>query len=420
MDQTAAVRLQLERQVSHWEAATEGLRRPDDFASETAWRSVEEYLNRAVRTSLRGSTNRLQAEITGLRAQLRAASTLAHYTEVERRLQRFRRLYTQVETVVGFFGEAVNTRTNPRLGAHLRTLDRLAERSMQGVLGRLGRAAPPVLTYVDKGLGASILRAGIRLWDGELSPAAAIKITRHNLFRPTSLIHETGHQVAHLLGWNDEAGAAILRGLGADPALATVWASWVSESTADAFAFAHTGYASVVALHDVVANEIETVLRLLPGDPHPVAYIRVLLGAEMCRRFYGTGPWDELATAWTLTHPLTNADSTVAAVLARSVSKLPQIVDILLTHPMRSLGGHCLAQLVEPERVNPLALERLSIAAGPSLYTSPHWASSEPLRITALTGLRIALDPSRTTEYTEQFRQFSTTWSASTPANIAA
>ena len=31
-------------------------------------------------------------------------------------------------------------------------------------------------------------------------PAAAIKITRHNLLRPTSLIHETFHQVAHLTG----------------------------------------------------------------------------------------------------------------------------------------------------------------------------------------------------------------------------
>lgn len=420
MDETAAVRLQLERQISHWEAATEGLRHPDDFASEGAWRSLEQYLDRAVRSSLRGSTGRLQAEISGLRAQLRGATTLAHYTEVERRLQRFRKLYTQVETVVGFFGEAVNTRTNPELGTHLRTLDRLAERSMQAVLTPLGRETPPVLTYVDKGLGASILRAGIRLWDGALSPAAAIKITRHNLFRPTSLIHETGHQVAHLLGWNDEAGATILRALGAEPPLAGLWASWVSESTADAFAFAHTGYAAVVALHDVVANEIETVLRLIPGDPHPVAYIRVLLGVEMCRRFYGTGPWDELAAAWRLTHPLTSADPTVATVLARSINVLPNLVDILLTRPMRSLGGRGLAQLVDPGRVHPLTLERLAAAAGPSLFTSPHWAATEPLRITALTGLRIALDPNQTTTYTKQFRQFSTTWSASTPTGIAA
>lgn len=31
---------------------------------------------------------------------------------------------------------------------------------------------------------------------------------------------------------------------------------------------------------------------LRPLDPHPIAYLRVLLNAEMCRRFYGGGPWD--------------------------------------------------------------------------------------------------------------------------------
>ena len=44
--------------------------------------------------------------------------------------------------------------------------DVLARLSMERVLVPLKREVPPVLTYVDKGLGASILRAGLRLWDG--------------------------------------------------------------------------------------------------------------------------------------------------------------------------------------------------------------------------------------------------------------
>ena len=39
------------------------------------------------------------------------------------------------------------------------------------------------------------------------------------------------------------------------------------------------------------------MFRRIPGDPHPVAYIRVLLGAQMCIRFYFAGPWDDMARA---------------------------------------------------------------------------------------------------------------------------
>mgnify|MGYP006993421107 CR=1 FL=1 len=37
---------------------------------------------------------------------------------------------------------------------------------MAQLLDQLGKSTPVVLTYIDKGLGASILKAGLRLWDG--------------------------------------------------------------------------------------------------------------------------------------------------------------------------------------------------------------------------------------------------------------
>jgi hypothetical protein len=48
----------------------------------------------------------------------------------------------------------------------------------------------------------------------------------------------------------------------------------------DAFAFVHAGYASVAALHDVLAGEEGPVFRHIPGHPHPVSFVRVLLGHE--------------------------------------------------------------------------------------------------------------------------------------------
>lgn len=401
-----ALRIQLERQVSHWEAAAEGLRYPNDFAAPAAWKALEQYLDRAVRASLEASTERLRREASGLRTQLQSARTPAEFSAVGRRLLRLRRLYTQVETVVDFYGDAVNTRTSARVAGHLRALDRIAEYSMAAALRPLRRPVPPALTYIDAGLGASILRAGIRLWDGGLSPAAAVKITRHNLFRPTSLIHETGHQVAHLLAWNTELAPHVHRALGAQPAVAEAWASWISEVTADAFAFAHCGYAAVAALHDVVANEPETVMRLIPGDPHPIAWIRVLLGVEMCIRAYGPGPWDALGAAWRETHPLDAAPPSVARLLAASLPYLGTIVELLLSKPVAAFGGRPLRGLIDPARVSPAALNALGTKGGASLFVSPHWAESEPIRIMALSGWRIATDPANTVAHTQDFASF--------------
>lgn len=405
MQQAAALRTQLDRQVSHWQAAVLALDEPEDFASAAAWTALEHYLHRAVRAELDRTALRLQTEITGLRRQLDGSQTIDELLAVRTRLLRFRRAFLQAETVFDFYGDAVNTRTSPRLAAVLRALDHIAERSMEAVLGPLGRPIPPVLTYVDKGLGASILRAGIRLWDPDsISPAAAVKITRQNLYRPTALIHETGHQVAHLLGWNDELAGHFRRDL--DGEVRQAWVSWTSEVSADAFAFAHCGYAAVASLHDVVANDPASVTRFGPGDPHPVAWIRVLLGVAMCRRFFGAGPWDALADGWVSANPVEAADPFTRRLLVDSVPVLPRIVDACLARPMQAFGGRPLAAVVDPARVRPDELARLAVAGGASLYTSAHWVTNEPLRIMAWTGYRIATDPADARTYARRFEVF--------------
>jgi hypothetical protein len=275
---------------------------------------------------------------------------------------------------------------------------------MVAALDQLGRTTPPVLTYIDKGLGASILKAGLRLWDGSTeNPAAVIKIVRHNLYRPTSLIHEAGHQVAHIVGWNEELAAALASGLSGEPGEgANMWASWASEIAADAFAFVHTGYAAVAGLHDVLAGNDVFVFRYRDYDPHPVSYIRVLLGIEMCRQFYGPGPWDDLALSWTRSYPLENAESTVRESLRRSLPLVPRVVEILLRTPMRAFKGQSLIALLDPTRVSPQTLMDLERQAGPALYSSPHWVWVEPVRLLALTGFRAAIMPDQVAEVLKQ------------------
>ena len=167
--------------------------------------------------------------------------------------------------------------------------------------------------------------------DGKLSAVAAIKVTQHNLFRPTAIIHETGHQVAHILNWNDELSEALLKGLAGHPqAVPAAFAGWSSEMAADAFAFVHTGFAAVAALHDVVSGSASSVLAHHMFDPHPISYVRVLLNSEMCRQFYGSGPWDELDDNFKSDYDLNTSTIPSIDLIKSCVAALPEVVRILL------------------------------------------------------------------------------------------
>ena len=406
-DDTAALRLQVARQVAHWRAATAGLRDLDNFASAAAWRSLERYLDVAIRGHLSEDVDRLMRQADLLAAELRAAFSIEQLEQVRLHVIDFRRRYLQVETALEFYGHAVNSRTTPRLAGLLSACDTLAVLSMRAVLDPLGKSVPPIVTYVEAGLGAAIRRAHLRLWDGgSLTPTAVLKITRQNLRRPTALIHESGHQVAHIAGWNDELAGLLRRELApVSTELADTWAGWSSEIAADTHAFAHTGYGSVAALHDVVAGG-STVFRLIDGDPHPVAYLRVLLGVQMCVRFFGAGPWDDLGRAWVASQPLASAPRDAREVIERSLPLLPRIAELCLLAPMRGFGGRPISALVDPLRVRPDALVRLAQEAGGSLTTSSDWVRREGVRLLALTSFRAATEPERSTEIAEQYEDW--------------
>ncbi len=400
MDAAIALRVQLARQVGHWRGGAVALEEPESFASAAAWAALERYLGIALRRQLREAVARLTSAARQLERELADAASVEELERVRARLVGFRRRFLRTETLLDYYGDAVNTRTNPRLAALLAACDALAVQSMQRALCQLGMQSPPVLTYVDKGLGASILRAGLRLWDdGSPSAVASIKMARHNLGRPTALIHEAGHQVAHMTGWNDELAVVLRDELApGDPQAAAAWASWASEIAADAFAFVTTGYGCVAALHDVLAGEEAAVFRHLAGDPHPIAYLRVLLGVQMCRRFYGPGPWDELAGAWLSVHSIDRAAVQTRELLHHSVALLPRAVELILARPMRAFGGRGLAELVDPAAVSPAALESLERDAGAALFRSPYWLHEESLRLLALCSLRAATAPQRAVE----------------------
>lgn len=420
MTDPALVR-QTQSEATHWRLASEALADLDAVAAPEAWGALEGYLNHRVRDRLTGLVGALVAE--GRAVERMAAQ--GHDVEATRRATlRLRRRYLQVETVLDYYGDAINTRTNPAMRALLRGYDTLASDSMAATLAPLGIDAPPALVYVDKGLGAAILRAGIRLWDNaHPSPAAAIKLTRHNLSFPTALLHETGHQVAHLAGWNDELADHLHRLLAPRSSdLARLWQSWASEIAADVHAFAHAGWAPVFALANVVDGTSRSVFRIRLGDPHPFPWIRVLFNVALCRTWYGPGPWDDLARAWQQRHPPDGAGDVVGTLAEQSLSALDAIVDVCTRQPMQSFRGAPLTAIVDPRRVSPPALRQLETEAGGTLLTSSYLRRRNPLRILALLSTRAITDPA----HAERHRQVLCGWvstvgrEASTPPARAA
>jgi hypothetical protein len=418
MDEAQAHRIQLRSQLAHWRTAVLGLKDLENFAAPQAWQALEHYLGLAVRRHLQEAVTGLELELDAIHADLRAARVHDELHRTQRRVHGFRRRYLQVETVLEFYGHAIQSRATTRLAELLRACDTLVAQSMEASLKPLGIEPPPVLVYIDQGLGASILRAGVRLWDGgSLSPAAAIKLTRFNLNRPTSMMHEGGHQIAHLTGWNQELKLALRNGI-PDRMVADAWEGWATELGPDLIAFAFTGYGAVAALHDVVASD--EVFNFPLGDPHPIAFLRVLVGVQMCVRFFGAGPWDVLQRAWLENHPISSAPNAVRGLLERSVEQLPRIVEIGLRTPMRAFRGRSLASLVDPTRVSPAALAQLARDAGPALTTSSHWLRTEGIRMLARSAMLVATEAERAEEIALEFETWMRNLGALAPTQARA
>ena len=392
MQTIVSIQTSLLRQVNHWLQAASRLSALDHLASGYAWQGIDHTIGVLLRKTLQESVGEVVVIANSIKRQLENATEQAALRTIKRSLILLRDKYLKAEETIHFYAVAINSRTTPNIAALLRACDILCMKSMQELLQPLGKETPPVLTYVEKGVGASILKAGLRLWDGKISPVAAIKITQHNLFRPTAIIHETGHQVAHMTNWNEELATAFNTKLnGHSQVVGAAFAGWASEIAADAFAFVHTGYASVAALHDVVSGTPQSVFAYHQQDPHPISYIRVLLSIEMCRKFYGIGAWDELEAAFKNDYDIQQVDYPSVGLIKICADALPDAVELILKSPYHAFGNKSLSQLIPPERVNPRELEKLEYMAGPALYVSHAWIWKESLRLLALNGYKIGV-----------------------------
>jgi hypothetical protein len=390
---TTPVYASLNRQINHWSQAASRLSALDQLASGNAWHGIEQNLGKLLRQTLQKSIQYVSDYAKQLNTQLENAKDNPEaLRNIKRGLIQLREQYLKAEETIHFYTVAINSRTTPNIAALLRACDILCIKSMQELLRPLGKETPYILTYIDKGVGASILKAGLRLWDGNISPIAAIKVTQHNLFRPTAIIHGTGHQVAHILNWNEELAISLNNNLSHhSKVVAAAFSGWASEIAADSFAFVHTGYAAVAALHDVVSGTPWSVFAYHAKDPHPISYTRVLMNIEMCRQFYGAGPWDNLEMSFKDDYNINLVNYPSIELIKLCVAALPDAVRLILKSPYHAFNNQSLSQMIPPERVSPQALQKLEYVAGPALYTSHAWIWKECIKLLAVNGYYIGL-----------------------------
>lgn len=377
----------LNRQISHWLHAAESLSRIENMASEVAWKGLHPETGVLIRNFLNKNISHLVSKGKHLQQQLQHADSKELQGQLRKAVLRFKADYCRIETTIHFYTDAINTRTVGKTALILKGCDELCRECMQLFLPQQQKVVPPVITYLDKGLGAAIMKAGLRLWDGSISPAALIKITYHNLRRPTAVLHESGHQIAHLLGWNAELATTLYEHLKAkDIKVAKAFSHWSSEIAADVVALTTCGFASVAALNDVLDAEGKTVFYYDDSDPHPISYLRVLLNCAMCTDLFGKGPWQQLEAQWVENHALHDSEEEARRLIKKAVPMLPFIAAIILRRPQKAFGNKSIADIVDTSRISPAVLGKMdeAITKQPGMigeYTN--------LQIVGLTGYKI-------------------------------
>ncbi|HYC50925.1 MAG TPA: hypothetical protein VEB19_07455, partial [Gemmatimonadaceae bacterium] len=185
-------------------------------------------------------------------------------------------------------------------------------------------------------------------------------------------------------GWVAELADAYRTRLG-DGTVGLVFSAWASEIAADAFAHVHCGYGAAMALHDVLDGSDSSVYQLIPGDPHPVSTVRILMVLEMCRQTYGDGPWERTRATWMTKHPVERCPREVRGLVEECIRLLPRAVQLTLATTYRAFGNRPLTSVIDPRRVSPQSLEQLRRESGASAFTSGYYTFNEAIRLLALT-----------------------------------
>ena len=280
--------------------------------------------------------------------------------EAQKRIVFLKLRFNAVISQFHIFADVLTQRSEHEMGVWIAGLDDFAADALDLPGGYY--QMPPVVCYVDRGHGGAIRRARTRLPGGDPSPVAIIKIPHERMIGSgiaSSLVHETGHEAAHLLGllqplrallrWRQQAGAGSAQAWG-------YWERWISEVVADFWGVAKVGVASTLGLISLVSLPRAFVFRIDTRDPHPTPWIRVKLSCALGRELYPHPQWELVAKLWEMLYPMDGLDEKQKAVLEGIDASIPEFARLLVNFRPQALRGKSLKEVMPLEERHPSRL----------------------------------------------------------------
>lgn len=286
----------------------------------------------------------------------------ASAAQAQRRFAFLKLRFHAVITQFDLFSDVITQRSEHETGVWLSGLDVVSADALRLPGGFY--EVPPVICYLDRGVGAAIRRARTRLPGGGSNPVAVIRLPRERMVGSgiaSSLIHEVGHQAAALLDLVNSVRPVLQglqRGGGGDPNVWRLWERWISEIVADFWSVARVGIASTMGLIGVVSLPRPFVFRLNADDPHPVPWIRVKLSCAMGNALYPHPQWVRLAELWESYYPPRDLGANWQRLLAQLQESMPGFVALLVNHRPRALRGRSLIEVLDLSERQPVRLAR--------------------------------------------------------------
>jgi hypothetical protein len=315
----------------------------------------------AIERFLAKGRRELKRRVRNYMSWLHGEGRQASPEDLQRRFVFLRLRFNAVLSQLDLFNQVITQRSENEQGVWLSGLDVVAADAL--ALPEYYEA-PPVICYLDRGVGAAIRRARTRLPGGGENPVAVIRVPRERMIGSSiasSLIHEVGHQGAALLGLVPSL-QLVLRAKQLDarePLVWSLWDRWISEIASDFWSIARVGVASTLGLIGVVSLPKPFIFRLNFDDPHPTPWIRVKLSCAIGDSLYPHPQWQKVAKLWESYYPVTYLDDERRGLIARLEASLPEFVSVLINHRPDALRGRSLLEAMNIEQRTPGRLAAL-------------------------------------------------------------
>jgi hypothetical protein len=315
----------------------------------------------AIERFLAKGRRELKERVQGFLSWLHGKGGEASLEDVQRRFVFLKLRFNAVLSQLELFHQVISQRGETEQGVWLSGLDVVAADAL--ALPEYFEA-PPVICYLDRGVGGAIRRARTRLPGGGENPVAVIRIPRERMIGSgiaSSLIHEVGHQGAALLELVPSL-QPVLRAkqlVAREPSAWHLWERWISEIVSDFWSVARVGVVSTLGLIGVVSLPRPFVFRINVDDPHPTPWIRVKLSCAIGNGLYPHPQWQRVARLWESYYPMAGLDDERRDLLSRLEASLPDFASILINHRPKALRGRSLPEAMNVEQRTPARLAAL-------------------------------------------------------------